>query len=252
MSGSELTLLAGLAVGTSALTAVIGLGGGIILLAAMLLFFEPLVAIPLHGVIQLVSNGSRVLIRWRDVRFDVLAPYALPLLPAAYLGWLVSRSLAPELGAAAIGVFVLVATWAPRWLLLGAHPESLAPRPRFFALGATVGLLSTSVGATGPVQGPFFGNLGLTRQGIVGTFAACQALSHVGKLVVFGSVGFGFLDHLPLLAVMCAGVVTGTWLGSRLLDRISERAFEIGYKVALTCVALHLIIEGAGHLLSAP
>ena len=59
MNPQEISILAGAALATSMLSAIVGMAGGIILLSVMLLFLDPLVAIPLHGVIQLISNGSR-------------------------------------------------------------------------------------------------------------------------------------------------------------------------------------------------
>ena len=43
------------------------MAGGIILLSVMVLFFEPITAIALHGLIQLVSNASRVAIQRHHV-----------------------------------------------------------------------------------------------------------------------------------------------------------------------------------------
>jgi hypothetical protein len=37
-------------------------------------------------------------------------------------------------------------------------------------------------------------------------------------------------------------VIVGTWLGSKLLDRVGERGFEALYKGALTLLALHLVL----------
>ena len=39
------------------------MAGGITLLSVMLLFMEPLIAIPIHGAVQLVSNSSRAVIQ---------------------------------------------------------------------------------------------------------------------------------------------------------------------------------------------
>ena len=55
----ELSVLAGAALATSILSAVVGMAGGITLLSVMLLFLDPLVAIPLHGAVQLVSNARK-------------------------------------------------------------------------------------------------------------------------------------------------------------------------------------------------
>jgi uncharacterized membrane protein YfcA len=228
------------------------MAGGITLLSVMLLFLEPLVAIPLHGVVQLASNASRAAIQRRHVRWSILARYAAPLLPMGFVGLAVAQALSPALGRALIGVFVLLATWAPAALLLGAHPERVEPGRRFLGLGAVVGVLNMTVGATGPLIAPFFLDLGLTRQAIVGTKAACQTAGHLAKIAVFGVAGFAFAAYLVPLAVLSGAVVVGTWAGSRLLDRVSEVWFRRLYRSVLTLIALRLVLgEALGVLGSA-
>jgi uncharacterized membrane protein YfcA len=237
--------LAAVALVTSALTAVLGLGGGIVLLAVMLLWLDPLVAIPLHAAIQIFSNASRTAIQREHVAWPLLARYAVPLLPAGVLGLACARALPGSALEAAIGAFVLVATWWPRALLLGFDPAKLSSGARFWLMGGLIGFLNPAVGATGPLQGPFFLDLGLSRQGVVGTFAACQTLGHAAKLVLFGAAGFAFLPHLAPLAALGLVVVAGTWLGSRLLDRVDERTFGWLYRGVLSAVAMYLVVRVA-------
>ncbi len=218
------------------------MAGGIVLLTVMLLFFEPLLAIPLHGVVQLVSNGSRALIQRRHVRWSLIVWYGLPLLPFGFLGLAVARALPPEATRMLIGVFVLVATWIPGALLLGRHPETTEPTRRFLLLGSVVGVLNPTIGATGPLIAPFFLNLGLTRQALVGTKAVSQALGHLAKIAVFGVAGFAFGAYLAPLAALCVAVVVGTWIGSRLLERVSETTFVRLYKTVLTLIAIRLVV----------
>ena len=241
MEPAEAALLCVVALFTSALSAVVGMAGGITLLAVMLLFLEPLVAIPIHGWIQLASNGSRAVIQRRHVDRGVVARYALLLLPAGVLGLAVARAL-PEAGLRlAIGLFVLLATWRPRWMLLGAHPERMGRGRRFVALGGVAGVLNMTIGATGPLIAPFFLGLGLTRQALVGTKAACQAAGHLAKVLVFGLGGFALAPWLPFLGAAIACTFLGTWVGSRLLERVSERGFALLYKGVLTAIALRLM-----------
>jgi len=240
---AELAVLTGAALVTAVLSAVVGMAGGIVLLSVMLLYLEPLVAIPLHGVVQLLSNGSRTLVQRRHVRWDVTGRYALLLLPAGVAGLAVARSLPPDVLRAAIGVFVLLATWAPGWMLLGTHPERVEHGRRFLALGGVAGFLNVTIGAVGPLIAPFFLNLGLTRQALVGTKAACQTLGHLAKIAIFGAAGFAFADHAALLALLGAAVVAGTWLGSRILDRVDERTFVRLYQAVLTVIAVRLVVE---------
>ncbi|MDD9854190.1 MAG: sulfite exporter TauE/SafE family protein, partial [Deltaproteobacteria bacterium] len=268
----DFALLCAAAFATAVLSAVVGMAGGITLLAAMLLWLPPLVVIPLHGVIQLASNGSRTWFQRRHARFDILWRYALLLLPGGLAGLAVARSLPEEGLRAAIAGFVLLATWAPvaraRWRAsrhAGVRADvaagdsegaaagggsSTAEREgaggtaqlwrRFLPLGAAAGFLNVTIGAVGPLIAPFFLNLGLRRQALVGTKAACQTLGHLVKLAIFGGAGFAFQEHLPLLVGACLCVLAGTWLGSRLLERASESLFIALYRGVLTLIALRL------------
>ena len=249
MNPADLALLLAMALATSILSAIAGLAGGIVLLTVMLLYFEPLDAIPLHGAVQLVSNGTRAWIQRRHVDWRLVWPYALPLLPAGAVGIQFARGLPAEVLRLMIAGFVLVATWGRGLLLLGTHPERLRPTRRFLMLGTGLGFLNVTIGATGPLLGPFFLNLELGRQGVVGTMAACQTLGHLAKITVFGVAGFAFAEYLGPLLLLCAMVVIGTWVGSRLLERVSELWFTRLYKGVLTVIAIRLVLWDAARLL---
>jgi len=239
----EVALLGGAALLTSILSAVVGMAGGITLLAVMLLFLPPLVAIPLHGLIQLASNSSRAVIQREHLRWGIIGRFGVLLLPMGFVGLALARRVPPNELKALIGLFVLVATWRPAWLLFGSHPEATDPNRRFFLLGGVAGALNVTIGATGPLIAPFFLNLGLTRFSLIGTKAACQSLGHLAKTAIFGAVGFVFLDYLPLLASMIPLVIVGTWIGSRVLDRVNEQLFVRLYRTVLTLIALRLVID---------
>jgi uncharacterized membrane protein YfcA len=240
----ELSVLCATALATSILSAIVGMAGGITLLSVVLLFMYPLVAIPRHGVIQLVSNGSRTVIQRRHVARGILWRYGMLLFPMGFVGLAIAQALSPSHLRLWIGCFVLLATWAPGWVLLGAHPERIDPNRRFFALGGVVGVLNVTLGATGPLIAPFFLNIGLRRQGVIGTKAACQTLGHLAKIAIFGLAGFAFRDYWIPLALLSLLVIAGTAIGSRWLEYVDERWFTRLYKTVLTVIAMRLVFEG--------
>ena len=242
-----LAILCVASVATGALSAIVGMAGGMTLLALMLLWMEPQIAIPVHSVVQLVSNSSRSVAQWPNVRWPLFARFALPLLPFAYAGLAVSRTVPRGAGEVLIGAFVLVATWRPSWLHFGARGGGARgdgrsdPGRRMLAAGSVVGFFSTTIGATGPLLAPFFLHLGLGRKQLIGTQAVCQAYQHLAKIALFGAVGFAFREWLwPLAALSCTATL-GTWLGTRLLDRVSEADFQALYMGVLTVLALRLM-----------
>lgn len=240
--------LTAIAVCTSIVSGVVGLAGGMLLLAALLHWLDPVVAIPVHGLVQLVSNASRAWLQRAHVRWDAVWRFAWPLLPAGAAGLWLLRAIPPDGGRLAIGAFVLLATWAPRLLTGGARPDHAGrsdPRRALPWGGALVGFLSTTVGATGPLLAPFVLALGLAPQAMVGTLAACQVFQHASKVALFGAAGFDFgAFALPALA-LCAAAVAGSAIGARLLDRVPERAFRLAVKAVLTALALQLVVDAA-------
>lgn len=229
---------------TAGVSAVLGMAGGIMLLAVMLLFLPPAVAIPIHAIVQLTSNATRTLVHRRVVRRDLLWPYALLLLPAGALTVPLVQHAPADALRLAIGVFVILATWRRRWLLLGLDPQRLPPAPRFAVVGALAGALGPIIGATGPFIAPFFLEIGLSRFELIGTKAACQASGHLAKLLLFGVAGFAYLEYGLLIAAMAAGVVVGTHLGTRVLHRLDDDRFTQLYRWTLTLVALRLVWSG--------
>jgi uncharacterized membrane protein YfcA len=238
-------LLIAAAVGTSIISAIVGMAGGITLLAIMLLFMDPLVAIPLHAIVQLVSNGSRSIIHRKHIQWKILWPYLLPLLPLGWWSLELAQKLPPDIARSLIGIFVLVATWRPGWLLLGTHPGNASPKLRFLGLGTVVGILNVTIGATGPLIAPFFLNLGLTRFELIGSKAACQMGSHIAKIIVFGLVGFAYSQWVGLLTILSVGVIVGTWLGTRILGHVNEVWFVRIYRAVLTVIAIRLALAYA-------
>ncbi len=242
IGAGELAILAGTALATAMLSAIVGMAGGITLLAVMLLFMPPLVVIPLHGAVQLVSNGSRTFIQRRHLRWDVIWRYGVLLLPMGFAGLALAQRIPPDAAKALIGAFVLFATWAPGLMLLGTHPQDANPRRRFFVLGGVVGVVNMTVGATGPLIAPFFLNMGLTRFQLIGTKAACQTAGHLAKIAIFGLTGFAFGGYALPLAALAAVTVVGSWVGSRILDRVDEALFVRLYKTVLTVIAVRLVV----------
>lgn len=242
MEAEPLAILTAAAFGTSIVSAAIGLAGGTILLAIMLLFYDPLVVIPLHGAVQLVSNSSRVWFLREHIVRPIAWRYGALLVPGGLLGLSFVTQAPADVVRAMIGVFVLVATWAPGLLLLGVDPSHTDPHRRFLGLGFVLGAFTMAFGATGPLAAPFFLNLGLSRQALVGTQAACQALGHLTKIALFGAVGFAFSEWLVPLALLAGAVVAGTFVGTRMLHRTSDRMFVALFKIALTAIALRLTL----------
>lgn len=256
---AELIVIGVAALLTSVLSAVAGLGGGVILLLVIAQFVAPTTAIPIQGAIQLVSNGSRAALLRRSIAWPVVGWSSLLLLPGSLLGVMIATSVPEHAVRVVLAAFVLVLAWRPHWLKL--TPTSPSPadqagcdehrsqerqarerRPMLLGLGAATGLLNSTVGASGPITSPFFKAVTATHVAFVATAAATQVAAHTAKLVAFTTSGWSIGDHLDVIGIGIVGVVAGSWIGTRLLGRISTTHLDLVFKVVLTALAIRLVV----------
>jgi len=217
---------------TSALTAGLGLGGGVLLLGIMSMLVPAAALIPVHGVVQIGSNAGRTWLMRRHIDTGIVAPFAIGALAGAFAGGSVALSLPPALLDLTLGLFILYATWG-RWPAMR--------RAGVWLGGLLISFLSMFVGATGPLVAAVMKTQALDRQRHMATFSACMTLQHGLKIAAFGLFGFRFGAWLPLLLTMIASGFIGTWLGERWLAGRADAGFQRVLGWLLTAMALQLL-----------
>lgn len=201
--------------------------------------FVPVAAlIPVHGAVQLGSNTGRAVHQRAHVRTKVFAPFLVGSLMGASIGAFFVVQLPDAILKLVLGVFILTITWTKIPGLDRLSGAGLA------AGSGLTALVSMFVGATGPLLGTFFSQVIHDRKALVATLAAGMTVQHFLKVVVFGFAGFAFAQWLPLVAAMIATGFLGTVYGTRLLDRIPEPVFRLGFRVLITILAGEMIRRG--------
>ena len=242
--GTTLTIagfsaLCGISFVGSFIAASLGLGGGLLVLAAMTLFLPPTVLIPIHAVVQIGSNGFRAFLMRRDILYSVIPAFVIGTLIGSWLGGLTIFALETWVLQAVLGVFVLYATWAPKF-------KSSNPGPaKFFGCGVFGGFATMFVGGTGPLVAPFVNAACKERQQVVSTHASLMTFQHLFKVILFGVLGFAFGPYIPLLVGLVGFGVCGTIVGKKVLDKLPEKVFRIALQTILTLLAIRLLYAAA-------
>lgn len=225
---------------TSAFTAAFGIGGGVAMLGALGATVPPAMVIAVHGIVQLGSNIGRAVVQRAFAVWPLVWRFAIGSLLGVGLGAAVFTALPERALLAVLGAFILLMAWVPKPRIPGLSSAGMVIG------GAISTFLTMFIGATGPFIQSVLLPLGLEKRQLIATHAVCMALQHGLKVVAFGAMGFAFADWLPLVAMMIAAGFAGTVFGTRLLDRMSERAFALGLKIVLTIVGIDLLRRGAG------
>ncbi|HVO89385.1 MAG TPA: sulfite exporter TauE/SafE family protein [Casimicrobiaceae bacterium] len=237
----HLALLELAVAGTSFLSGIFGMAGGMVLMGILLAIMPLAMAMTLHAITQMASNGWRAWL-WREhIRWRPVAAYASG-------------------AAVAVGAFALYAmqpSKAQALLILGLTPLAglLLPRQARLnamrpahgvACGAVCMSLQLLAGVSGPMLDVFYVHSGLDRRAIVATKATVQTMGHALKLAYFGTLLALDGEALsPILAAMTVLVALGGTHASRtVLDRMSDTQFLTWSRRLIVVVAGAYLAQG--------
>ena len=235
---------------TSSISAVLGMGGGIILLGIMAIIIpDGYVVVALHGIVQLISNLTRSYVFRHHIQNTIIRQY----IPGAILGLSLAsfiililihffqvesaKGIKIDFLKPLIGIFIL-------WFLFGQRPQAKDDKSNFFIAGMVSGLTTAFIGATGPLIAPFFLKGKLSKENIIANKAVCQTISHLGKIPLFVFFfQFNYFAEIEVLFPLVIAVFIGTNFGKQILGFISEKVFRLLFRGALTFIAIKLIVD---------
>lgn len=226
----------------SFITAVFGIGGGVMVLAVLASLLPPVALIPIHGVVQLGSNAGRTAIMASHIdrpTFTYFLAGAVLGITIGALAAMVVIDFSPAIVQIAVGGFIL-------WTIFFKPPVFLAHSA--WVAGAFSSLLTMFFGATGPFVSAYIRTLGFERMRYVATHASCMTLQHGFKVLAFGFLGFAFGPYIWLILGMIAFGFLGTVIGKRVLMKIDEALFKKVLQGILILLSLRLIWAGATSL----
>lgn len=230
-------LLISISLFTSMGTAVLGLGGGMLLIAFMPGLVSSVAIIPLHSVAQLASNFSRAAFDYRSVRWE----FGLSFFAGSLIGGLLSAQFTSLINLdyipLFIAAFILFNVWGGGFDLGGK------PKGEFFTIGLVQTFLGMLVGATGPMAHSTLVRKQIERDQLVVTSALFMTITHSIKIVAFMFLGFSFLQYWRLCIGMVVAVIVGSYIGTHMRKRVPDKYFKLVLKILLTLLALRMIVN---------
>ena len=208
------------------------------LLAVMTLLVPAADVVPLHGVVQLFSNGTRTLLLLRHVHLKIFAIYLLPAVAGVLLGAGIYSAGSLPWFKPAVGAFILL------WLATLRFEPRLGRLPlwTFAPLGLVVGLFASLLGATGPLIAPFFLRDDLSPEQVIGTKAAAQIVTHFAKIPAFVALGYDYEAALPVVMPLLVAAIFGTVVGRRVLAGLPQVLFRRLFYAVLALIGVRLLL----------
>ena len=205
-----------------------GFGAGLIAIP-MLAFILPVsTAVSVATVLTTLSSIQQVSREWRQIAWRQFIVIFLYSMLGVGLGLYFIKLLDEDVMRHCLGIFLILYSI---YALSAADTRRLLPRRWHGALGAGVGifggLCSALFGAgAGPIYVVYFDILRLEKAVFRATMSAVVLLGGAARIVGYESFGFYGRSTIALLAVGLPLMIVGSWLGDRVVYRLSARSFS--------------------------
>ena len=211
--------------GTAFLSGIFGMAGGIILMGVCTWLFTVSQAMVLQGIIQVASNGSRVIMYLPHTVWRILPGYlfgsTVSLLIFTWIAYVPDRAV----------VFLMLGLLPFFGVVLRGKLALDVMKPGMpIVCGFAVACVMLTSGVSGPILDTFFLKSAVSRYQVVATKAVTMTISHCFKLVYFGflaTVTGPAASDLPwwLFAISLPLAFAGTAIAKKVLDYITDVQF---------------------------
>ncbi len=225
---------------TSILSGILGMAGGMILMAILVSTVSVAAAMMIHGVVQATANGSRAWFLRRHIQWRILPAYLLG--SGTVLGLFSAITLAPN------SAVILILVGSFPWLARASPYVSgldIKRTPTAFTCGGVVTAAQLLAGASGPLLDVFYLNTPLNRYQIIASKAITQTIGHLIKLVYYGLI-IGVSESIPpwFYGIAMLTAVLGTRIGTRLLGKFNDESFKAVSGWVILAIASACIAKG--------
>ncbi|OFX26246.1 MAG: hypothetical protein A2041_11765 [Bacteroidetes bacterium GWA2_31_9b] len=240
---------------TAVLTFFSGFGLGTILAPVFAIFFPIDIAIALTGVVHFSNNLFKIALVGKNTDKAVLLRFGIPAILASFIGaWLLLKiTVLPSIFQYQIWgkefeitpVKLIIAI-----LLIIFSIIEIAPsiqkiqfnRNKLMAGGILSGFFGGLTGIQGAIRSAFLIKSGLSKEAYIATGVVIACLVDFTRLSVYASrfTASNLHENLTLLISATLAAITGAFIGSRLLKKITLRFIQVLVAIMLMLISVAL------------
>lgn len=219
---------------------VFGMGGGFLLLGALLAVLDVPSAMVVFGIFLLVACSYRAWLWRAHIIWPIIGRYFMASMVAYGIMRLVAFVPDKAFVYVCLGLMPFLAELLPKSISLDVSKPRVS-----YICGAVVSVLQVVAGGAGNVLDVFFQKSALDRREIVATKAATQPVAQVLRIVYFLSF-FDFEMPVPgwLVALICLAAMAGTFAAGGVLTRMSEHQFRRWSQVMIFGISTVFLARG--------
>lgn len=216
----------------------VGFGGGMILLPVITYFYGVEIAVPVSTIAQMLSNMSRSVMGWKEIKWREVGRFLITAAPLTALGAFGFAMVDKQLMTRVLCLFLIIFSI----MKIKGKMHLPANNKTMLIGGGLTGLFNGLLGISGPLSSAVFLTLELSPVSYIASEATAAAAMHIVKAVTYGK--FDLMNwniFLNGLFIGCA-MIAGNVLAMRLIRLAEKKVYQRIVAAVMIAVCLWLIL----------
>ncbi|MFN5877585.1 MAG: sulfite exporter TauE/SafE family protein [Flavobacteriales bacterium] len=216
-----------------------GFGSSVFFVPVASLFFDFHSVLGITALFHVFSNLSKIILFRKGVNWKIVLYLGFPAVVFVSAGAVLSKYLDSRWLESALGIFLIVFSL----IFLIARDLKIKPTQLNSVIGgAFSGFIAGLIGTGGAIRGMTLAAFSLNKEVFIATSAIIDFGVDLSRGVVYFSNGYMHWHDLKYVGILVVISFVGTYIGKRILDKISEHNFK-------RIVLFMILAIGAGSLI---
>ncbi len=217
-----------------------GFGSSVLFVPIAAYFFEFHTVLGITALFHISSNLSKIYFFRKGINWKVVIWMGIPAVILVSFGAFLSKSIDTRILETILAIFLIIFSVI---FLFARNISFQIGRMNSMLGGVFSGFLAGLVGTGGAIRGMVLSAFNLSKATFISTSAFIDFGVDLSRGIVYTMNGFVTSSILPVVAGLLGVSFVGTYLGKRLLEKVSEDQFRIIVLVMILLVASATIIK---------
>jgi uncharacterized membrane protein YfcA len=241
MSGADILIPVLTAFIAAAITLMTGFGVGTVLTPVLLVFYDIKIAILIVAVVHLSNNLLKLSLFNKHIKWDILRRFGFLSLLGAFVGAFLQGSIDSSVVKMLLGLLLVFLGLKE---IFGAGEKLRFPDKIDYIGGFFSGLIGGFVGNQGAIRSAYLLNYNISKEAFIATAAIIASVVDITRIPIYIYTNRDILsDNLLLISLVTASAFAGTFVGKKILNRVSLKSFKTYVAFAVVLIGLLLIFR---------
>lgn len=217
-----------------------GFGSSAIFVPLAGFFFSLQTVLALTGVLHVFSNVAKLLLFRKTINYRIVLWIGVPSVVLVIVGAQLNSMIDLRYAELILGIFLVLFS---AFLFFLPHYRLTANKRNTIATGSIAGFLAGLIGTGGAIRAMGLAAFDLEKATFVATSAAIDLGVDLSRSIVYIYNGYLKAEFYFLIPILLAIAFIGSWLGKKVLDKVSQDNFKKMVLILLFLIGITQILK---------